>query len=138
MAGFTLRALGDFIDDMEDLADIPEDVADEILNAQADIVLQEQKSIGSAMGVHRAGVTLDSLKKTHVGHFSNGNAAIKVEFNGKNEDGNRNAEVAFVNEYGKTNQPARPFVQTANEKSDGATMFAAWKVYDNYLKSKKL
>ena len=27
----------------------------------------------------------------------------------------RNAEIAFINEYGKRNQPARPFIRTAAE-----------------------
>lgn len=66
--------------------------------------------------------------------------AIYVSPKGTRSDGNkrRNAEVAFVNEYGKAGQPARPFINTANEKSADAAVEAAAGVYDKYLKSKNL
>lgn len=57
---------------------------------------------------------------------------------GTNERGNRNAEVAFINEFGKHGQPARPFIKTANEEAADTAVEAAAKVYDKYLKSKNL
>lgn len=44
----------------------------------------------------------------------------------------RLAEIAFINEYGKTNQAARPFIWTANEKSTPAALSAAETVVENY------
>ena len=48
----------------------------------------------------------------------------------------RAAEVAFVDEFGKRGQPARPFIQTANEKAADRAIDAAARVYDDFLKSK--
>ena len=48
----------------------------------------------------------------------------------------RAAEVAFVDEFGKQGQPARPFIQTANEKAADPAIDAAARVYDDFLKSK--
>ena len=87
------------------------------------------------MGVHRTGDTLGSLKKSRPAHL-NGTHSIKVEFAGKNRHGERNATVAFINEYGKTNQPARPFVSTALEKADAEIQNAAENAVDKYLKKK--
>ena len=49
---------------------------------------------------------------------------------------NRVAEIAFINEFGKKNQPARPFISQANESNAGAAVDAAADVYDRYLSSK--
>lgn len=66
--------------------------------------------------------------------------AIYVYPKGTRKHGNkrRAAEVAFVNEFGKAGQPARPFIQTANEKAADAATDAAARVYDSFLKSKNL
>ena len=139
MPYFELEGLDGIVGSFDELADMPDDVAEAMLNAEADVVLKAQKSTGEAMGVHRTGVTLDSLQKTAFARIQQtGNASMRVEFVGNNADGNRNAEVAFINEYGKTNQPSRPFVHTANENSAAETTMAAWRIYDNYLKSKNL
>lgn len=136
MAYIDLSGIKSIIADFEELAKIPDCVAQEILSGQADIVLKAQNDTGEAMGVHRTGRTLNSLRKGKFGRFANGDAAIKVIFKGENADGNRNAEVAYINEFGKTNQPARPFILTANEKSGAATIMVAFNVWDKYLKSK--
>ena len=138
MAYLSTRGLDELMKDIGTLGEMPETVAEDILNAQADIVIEEQKRTGKAMGVYRTGKMLDSLTKTKVYHMKNGNSALKVQFEGKHSRTSTNSEVAFINEYGKTNQPARPFIRTANEKSDAATIKAAMDVYDKYLKTKNL
>ena len=72
------------------------------------------------------------LKKTSDGR------AIYVYPKGTRRHGNkrRAAEVAFVDEFGKQGQPARPFIQTANEKAADPATDAAARVYDGFLKSK--
>ena len=59
---------------------------------------------------------------------------------GINEKGERNAAVAFINEFGAPQRgiQARPFIQTANELSADEAVKAAEDVYDKYLKSKNL
>lgn len=61
-----------------------------------------------------------------------------------NSDGNRNAEVAFINEFGKSGkhgkkgQPARPFIRTANEAAEERATEAEEKVYNDFLNGKNL
>ena len=44
--------------------------------------------------------------------------SITVAPQGHNKRGTRNAEVAFVNEFGKRGQPGRPALKTANERKN--------------------
>ena len=133
--GLTVNGLDLTLDAFADIAEMPDEIAEEILNEQADIVIRETTRTGRSMGVHRTGDTLGSLKKSRPAHL-NGTHSIKVEFAGKNRHGERNATVAFINEYGKTNQPARPFVSTALEKADAEIQNAAENAVDKYLKKK--
>ena len=66
--------------------------------------------------------------------------ALYVYPNGSRCDGSRRrvTEVAFVNEFGKEGQPARPFIGTANARKGDEAVKAAAEVYDKFLKSKNL
>ena len=138
MATFNCDGIDGLILSMEEVAEIPVEVQDEILKAQAGVVVKAQKETGRAYGVNRTGVTLNSIKQTKPKTGKDGNRVISVYAHGKNENGTRNAEVAFVNEYGKRGQRARPFTRDANEKSAEATTAAGFDVYDKWLKSKNL
>jgi HK97 gp10 family phage protein len=120
----------------EQMAQIPDEVFDEMLNAGADIVAEKQKSVGERMGVHKTGVTLDSIKKSRKTGKTASRRYIDVYPQGKNADGNRNAEVAFINEYGKIGQPARPFMRTANEEAAGEVADVAADVLHKHQDSK--
>lgn len=137
MATFDCNGIDDLMLSMAEIAAVPEDIQDEMLNAQAAVVERAQKSKGEAYGVHRTGVTLGSIKRTKIKSGKDGRG-LYVYPQGKNADGNRNAEVAFLNEFGKKGQPARPFINDANETSEAETTKAAFDVYDKWLKSKNL
>lgn len=128
---------------MEEIATIPDEVVEEILNAQADIAVEAQRAEGRAMGVQDTGLTLSKIRKTKVKRGKDGRAVIFVvphgtRKRGKDGKATRNAEIAFVNEYGKRGQPARPFIRTANERSAQRCTNAALEIYDRWLKSKNL
>lgn len=140
MAEFSFSGLGDLMLDMQAIAELPEDVQDEMLNAQADVVVKAQQEQAKVMGVEDTGLTLHSIKKGKV-KLKKGVRVIYVTPTGTRKRGKkrvRNAEIAFVNEFGKEKQKARPFIRTANEKSAEATTQAAADVYDRFLKSKNL
>lgn len=118
---------------LEEMADLPESVLDEMLDAQAAVIVAAQKAKGAAYGIHRTGMTLDSIKAGSPKRTKDGKS-ISIYPQGVNKDGNRNAEVAFVNEYGKRGQPARPFIRDANESAAGAAVSAAEQIYDDWLK----
>lgn len=50
----------------------------------------------------------------------------------------RNAEIAFINEYGKRGQPARPAIGTANKKKEEEAVAAGERVYNQFLDSRNL
>lgn len=133
MARFTVHGLDKLIDSFEAFAELPDDVVDDMMQAAADVVVKAQSDKAKSMlqgpyykGAVSAGVRKSKVFKTKGGH------GVFINFEGT-QHGNRLAEIAFVNEYGKTNQPARPFIRMANEQSAEQATEAAAKVYENYL-----
>lgn len=92
------------------------------------------------MGVFDTGKTAASITYDRKLTTKDGNKSISVYPKGTRSDGNRRSasEVAFVNEFGTSSQPARPFINTANQKSADAAVEAAAAVYDRFLSSKNL
>jgi len=129
MAKFTQYGIRDLIQEFDRLARVPDEVINDMLNAGADVIARKQKEVGRRMGVYRTGVTLDSIKKSRKTGKSAGGRYIDIYPQGKNADGNRNAEVAFINEFGKKGQSARPFMQTANEEAADEAIEASAKVF---------
>ena len=150
----------DTINALEGIFSIPDSVANEMMTAQANVVAEKQKQVGREMGVYRTGETLDSItaensarrlrngwsiriyprglrKKTHTAKGDSAQATQRRYAKKKGQTYNvRNAEVAFINEYGKESQRARPFIRVANERCAVETTEAAMKVYDDWLKSR--
>lgn len=137
MALMTVTGLAEIIRDLNATADDIKSCSEEICEAGAKIIKDEQVKTGEAMGVRRTGVTLGSLKVCDFVRTANGGYR-KIVFEGNNGDGNPNSEVAFINEYGKTNQPARPFIATANETSEPATIRVAIDALDRHLRKHNL
>lgn len=142
MAGLSYQGLDELMLSMQEIAELPDAVIDEMLNAQADVVVQAQREQARVMGVKdpKSGLTIRSIKKGKV-KVKKGVRVIYVTPSGTRKRGKkrvRNAEIAFINEYGKKNQKARPFIRTANEKSAKETTDAAAAVYGRWLQSKNL
>lgn len=138
MATFSFAGVGDLMLSMQQIAEIPEDVQAEMLNTEADIVLNAIKSKGEAYGVHRTGETLAHIRKGKVKRDKDGNLCVYITFNGKNAKGTRYAEIAFINNYGKKNQAARPFFTDGIAASEDQAAKKADAVYDEWLQSKNL
>lgn len=138
MAEFDVSGLDDLMLSLQDVADLPETVQNAMLDAQADVVLQAQQS--AAQAIADTGQTARSLRKSKP-RTRKGVRSISITFAGSRKRGDtttRNAEIAFVNEYGKKGVPARNFIRKANEQSAAASTQAAASVYDQYLQSKGL
>ena len=139
-AGFEINGLDAFMDDFADLENIPDDVVAEMLFAGAEVVEREQKATGSAMGVDATGTTVESIGFDRKLTKAKAGRSVYVYPKGTRKDGNkrRNAEVGFINEYGKGGQPARQFIRMANEKAAPAATDAEERVYNKYLDNKNL
>lgn len=143
MAEFGCVGLDGLMLSLREIAEIPEDVQDEILNAQADVVAEAQRRKIRAYGIYDGTSPVhvaNSVKKGKV-KLKNGQRVLYVYPTGTRTRGKvktRNAEIAFVNEFGKRGQKARPAIGDANESCAEETTQAGLRVYDEWLKSKDL
>ena len=140
MARVEIEGIQQTMVSMAEIAAMPESVLDEMLEAAADVVVEEQKKQAKAMGVYDTGIMAASITKGAPKASDDGRKIFVYPKGSRTRYGTKttNAEIAFINEYGKTGQTARPFIRTANAKAEKKAVEAAEKVYDAYLKSKGL
>ena len=141
MAGFRVEGLDELMTSFEQLALLPDHVPMEMLDAEAAVLedAQRQKARTMLKGPYSAGRVASSVKRLKPKKSSDGYIQ-RITFEGSITDkyhkkSTRIAEIAFINEFGKSGQTARPFIQTANEESADEATAAGAKVYDDYLKS---
>lgn len=87
----------------------------EMLKAGANVLIRAQKAEIERMRIVDTADMMKSVKATPV----KGNDVeqyVEVYPHGKDRKGVRNAEKAFIAQYGKPNEPARPWLTSANEK----------------------
>lgn len=126
----TLEIYG--IDDLDAafnrIGNIPETVTTRALNAMADIAAGAMRRSGEAMGVRDPESEVHILDKIvkRKAKITRDGGYVDISFSGTRTRGKnktRNAEIAFINEYGKRGQPARPFIgqaMTVNEEQIAA------------------
>ena len=144
MADLSIDGLDQLTMDLEELANLPTALLEEMINAESDVVVSAQRTKAKVMlsGKYSKGSVSNAISKKKARKAGDGiRQMITVDGIVRDEhhrSGTRVAEIAFINEFGKTGQPARPFMKIANEESADAAVSAALKVYDDYLKSKNL
>ena len=143
MAEFSCNGLDGLMLSLKEIEEIPAEVQDEMLLAGAEVVAQAQREKVKAYGIYDESSprhVADAIKPGKV-KLKNGQRVIYVSPTGSRRRGKtvtRNAEILFVNEYGKKRQKARPAVRDANEASAEATVTAQLAVYNKYLRSTDL
>lgn len=144
MAQLEVDGLNGLLEDLEALAGLPDSVADGILGAEADVIVQAQREeIGRQWkGPYSEGISAGAVKKGKVKEGQAGRS-ITVSPQGSRKRGGksvRNAEIAFINEYGAPGRgiAARPAIAAANAKAEEAAVQAGERVFNAYLDSKNL
>lgn len=135
IAEATVKGLDDINEMFADLYPIPESVVKDALTAMAKVGEQAVKATGESLGVRdennkTANHILDKIKHSKPRKTKDG-GVTNVTFSGTRTRGRtktRNAEIAFVNEYGKRGQAPRPFIRLAAEKSGDKIAEAGEKV----------
>ena len=129
---------------LKEVAELPDEVIDAMLDARADVIVEAQRESAKRMlvGPYAKGDTARSIKKGKP-KLRDGHRILYVTPTGsrKHSDGakpTRNAEIAFVNEYGTRDIPARSFIRTANETCADAAVAAEFEVYSRFLEEKGL
>ena len=142
------RGLDELMLDFAALAELPESVIDDMLTAQADVVEPAQKKYAKEMGIYDLGVTEGSIRRTPITSSRSGRK-LSIYPQGTNPKGRRNAEVAFMNEFGTNDKrningknrgkmPARPFIRTANEAVADEAVERSARIYNAFVDSKNL
>lgn len=169
MANIDFHGLDELRLSIQQVAELPDEVVDEMLNAAADITVEAQRAEAEKLGMYAGRTTHNNTRDTSATNFLRGQAKSystgatarsikkgKVKTNAygtrvlyitptgsrtrgkKNPKKIRNAEIAFLNEYGTRTINARGFIRKANELSAAEATAAQAAVYDRFLKSKNL
>lgn len=141
MAEFRAVGLDELALSLQEIAEIPEDVQDEMLEAQGAVVARAQRESAQRYGIQRTGTLIRSIKAGKVKLDKHGSRVLYVTPTGSRVRGGKkttNAEIAFLNEYGTRRQKARPFMRDANERSAEAATQAAADIYYRWQDSRGL
>lgn len=126
--------LEELLGDFAKLSELPEDVKMQMLDAEADVVVEAHINKISELGLVSSGQMLDSIARQR------GNANIDIYPQGTRANGVRNAEVGFIHEFGapQRNIPAKGWMESANEECADDAVAAAAVVYNQYLEKLNL
>lgn len=154
MAEVNFKGLDELTLSLEQVAELPDEVIDEMLEAAADVTVPAQRAEAMKLGKlggyrndgqrvdYSTGATARSIKKGRV-KVKNGQRFLYITPVGSRRESPgakpvRNAEIAFLNEFGTKTIHARNFIRTANEKCAEAATAAQMAVYNKFLESKNL
>ncbi|EAF5283148.1 HK97-gp10 family putative phage morphogenesis protein [Listeria monocytogenes] len=124
MAKVDIKMPDDFLLKISNLGSDFDPVAEKVLKAGGEVVFKRTKSNLSAVigkGTKHESRSTGELEKalgvTSVRLDRNGNHNIKIGFSEPRSDGESNAKLANILEYGKHGQPAKPFLKPAKSAS---------------------
>lgn len=164
MARFNCSGLDEFALSLQEIAEISDDVKEDMLSAGADVAVSALKESVSKYGIVDTGELRDSIKK-FLKHSKDGEPyylvypygtrkKAKVKKMGRERAYGSNGvkrykpvkrkmsnnDVGFVHEFGAPYRgiPARPWMSTTVEASADEIAAAEFEVYDKWLKSKDL
>lgn len=141
MASFELYGFDGLQDALSRISDIPFGVIEEALDGMADVAVDKIRNTGESMGVRDPESNthiLDKIKKAREAKKTQSGGYRNITFSGTRTRGKtktRNAEIAFINEYGKRGQKARPFIGTAMNRYEEQITAPAEKVIGDWIES---
>lgn len=116
-----------FLDRLSKLGNQSDAIAEKVLEAGGEVVLAKvQSNLSSVIGrgtkydSRSTGELERSIGLSSVKMDRDGNHNIKVGFEEPRSDGDSNAKIANILEYGKHGQPAKPFLKPAKRASKSA------------------
>lgn len=131
MAKATFKMPEDFLMKISRLGEQTDTIIPKVLEAGAEVV--EDKVRANLRGVigsgtkyesRSTGELLSALGTSPALQDRNGDFDVKVGFSEPRSDGESNAKIATILEYGKSGQPAKPFLKPARSASKNACIEA--------------
>ncbi len=137
MASLELEGFEDLATSLQRFAAIPEAELKRMVVNMAETALPKIKSKGEALGVRDPMSDVHILDKMKIGKFKKTltGGYVDITFSGtrmRNETRTRNAEIAFVNEYGKRSQRARPFIGLAMTENEDEILAQADEAFGDW------
>lgn len=127
MAKVKIQMPDEFLVRLSKLGSKTDEVAEKVLEAGGEVVLQKTKSnLISVIGKNTktksraTGELVSALGLSKVKQDRDGNSNIKLGFAEPRKDGDSNAKIANILEYGKVGQLAKPFLKPAQTASKSA------------------
>ena len=112
-----------------------DEISEVVLVAGGEVVLDKVKSnLEGVLSGESTGELVSALGLSGVLIDRNGNSNIKVGFSEPRKDGKSNAMLANIIEYGKHNQPAKPFLKPAKTSSKKPCIEAMTKKLEEEIK----
>ena len=131
MAKATFKMPEEFLMKVSRLEERTDEILPRVLEAGAEVVEAKVRSnLSAAIGKgtqepsRSTGELLSSLGTSSARQDKDGNFNVKVGFSEPRSDGESNAKIASILEYGKSGQPARPFMKPAKTASKNACIQA--------------
>ncbi|HCI60306.1 MAG TPA: hypothetical protein DE313_05780 [Ruminococcus sp.] len=141
MAKVDVKMPEDFLLKLSQLGDKTDEICEKALNAGGEVVLAKVKSnLSSVIGKdaktdsRSTGELERSLGLSPVLIDDNGNANIKIGFKEPRSDGESNAKIASIIEYGKQGQPPKPFLKSAKSSSKKACVKSMVETFEQEIK----
>lgn len=138
----TIKMPEEFLLKISRLGDKTDDVCGRVLNAGAEVVLKKVRtnlrnviSTDTKTQSRSTGELERSLGVSPVLSDKNGNLNIKIGFSEPRTNGESNAKIASVIEYGKSGQPPKPFMKPAKSASRKECMTVMINTLDEEVKS---
>jgi HK97 gp10 family phage protein len=120
MAKLNVRIPDEFLQKVSRLGDKTDDIVPRVLQAGAEVVLAKVKAnLQAVIGKNTkyesrsTGELVSALGVSPAKVDRNGNHDVKIGFSEPRGDGNSNARIANIIEYGKSGQAAKPFLSPA-------------------------
>ena len=140
MALFSVSGMDELQAAFGRIGEIPWNVTEDALNGMAEVAAAKVKAQGEAMGVRDPESDvhiLDTIKPVKAKKDDDGGHQ-DITFAGKRTrhgKQTRNAEIAFINEFGKDGQPARPFIGTGMARNEEAIVDPGAKILGDWIEN---
>lgn len=128
---------------LQEIAEIPAEWQDRMLKAGAEVVRSAQRRKILEYGIYDPHSTVHVAESLTIGKPKNDDGVRTLDITPtksrvRGHKKTRNAEILFVNEYGKRGQRARPAIRDANAACAEEMVQAQLAVYNEFLESKNL
>ena len=134
MARFDTGGLDDLINEMQRMGQDTGEVAEEMVNAAVEEIREAWRKSAQEHGHHDTGAMIESIGIGPGPVRAGGILYRDVYPQGTDSKGVRNAEKAFILNYGKHNMPASHWVDDADEKSGAPVQAACQAIWDRFLR----